>query len=324
MYTNGRKKSRVVIAIFCIITIIFTTLLTTAPSYATVKTHFKKASITMDLGKTYSQKLISSKGKVISNSKIKWISSNKSIATVSSKGVIKVKKEGTAKITAKYEGKNYKCTVRGNNTVRLSPNNGIINMSLDTTTVKSIRIYFKDSIKYSIISGQCANFDIQQSSSSNSTIAEIRAVSAGVEKIKIYSSAHPENYRIITINVYEKFPLKMNIDSTTTFTNKDAKISLLGLKELNKGFSSDNVYYIDFVVKTKVIENYSGAEYTTAFACVYDMNNNLICKSKGTLLADINPILGSEYISGSRFMLRIPLNYEEVTIKIEPISYQIN
>ncbi|WP_419024954.1 Ig-like domain-containing protein [Emergencia sp.] len=319
MRTDVRKKSKLVIAALCIIAMIFTVLFATEPSYAIAKPHLKKANITMHLGHTYAQKLISSKGNVISNSKIKWASSKKSVATVSSKGVIKVKKEGIAKITAKYKGKSYKCTVKGKNSLRISPNN-IVNMSLDTSTVTSIRVYFKDSIGYSVISGECVDFKFQQTNSSSSAIAEIRAISSGVEKIKIYSKAYPENYRILTINVYEKFPLNVTVDSTATFTNNDAKISLLGIKTLSKWFSSDNSYGIEFVINTKVVENYSGEEYTDAYACAYDKNNKLIYRAKGTLIANINPILGPEYISGSRFSLRIPLNYDEITIKLEPIS----
>lgn len=194
-------------------------------------------------------------------------------------------------------------------------------MSLDMSTVTSIRVYFKDSIGYSVISGECVDFKFKQTNSSSSAVAEIRAISSGVEKIKIYSKAHPENYKILTINVYEKFPLNANIESTATFTNNDAKISLLGIETLSKWFSSDNSYGIEFVINTKVVENYSGEEYTDAYACAYDKDNKLICKAKGVLVANINPILGSEYVSGSRFSLRIPLNYDEIIIKLEPISY---
>lgn len=68
-----------------------------------------KASITLDIGKTFTLKVKGIKKKA------KWVSSNKKIATVTQKGKVTAKSAGTAKITAKIAKKKYSCTVKVNN-----------------------------------------------------------------------------------------------------------------------------------------------------------------------------------------------------------------
>ena len=79
---------------------------------ATKKIHLKSNTITIATGKTYQQKLIAKNGKTIKATKIKWKSSKTSIAKIDKKGKVKAVKKGTAKMTAKYNGKTYKFTVK--------------------------------------------------------------------------------------------------------------------------------------------------------------------------------------------------------------------
>lgn len=81
-------------------------------SAATKKTHLKKIKLTINVTKSYQQKLIDKKGKTIKATKVKWASKNKSVAKISKKGKITAVKKGTAKMTAKYKGKTYKFTVK--------------------------------------------------------------------------------------------------------------------------------------------------------------------------------------------------------------------
>lgn len=73
----------------------------------------KYKTISVVHGSSKVNKLIGADGEVI------WKSSNKKIAAVSSSGVIKGKKLGKCTVTAKYEGKSYKCKVK---VVRAKPN----------------------------------------------------------------------------------------------------------------------------------------------------------------------------------------------------------
>ena len=75
------------------------------------KLRLKKSKVTLDVGKSYSQKLINKNGKNISASKIKWKSANKKVASVSKKGKVTAKKAGKTKITATYNNKKYTFTV---------------------------------------------------------------------------------------------------------------------------------------------------------------------------------------------------------------------
>ena len=64
-----------------------------------------KTKYTLSKGSTYKLKI---KG---TSKKIKWSSNNKKIATVSSNGKVTAKKKGTCTITAKVNGKKYKCKI---------------------------------------------------------------------------------------------------------------------------------------------------------------------------------------------------------------------
>ena len=87
--------------------LVFMLVLSVVPMQAQAKTKVKinKTKATIYVGKTTTLKITGT------NKKIKWSSSNKKIATVSSKGKVTAKKKGTATITAKVNGKSYKCKV---------------------------------------------------------------------------------------------------------------------------------------------------------------------------------------------------------------------
>ena len=84
----------------------------TEETFAASKTHLKKTALTLTIGATYQQKLLSSNNKTISSSKIKWSSNNTKVAKVTKKGKVTAVKTGTATIKAKYKGKTYSCKVK--------------------------------------------------------------------------------------------------------------------------------------------------------------------------------------------------------------------
>lgn len=93
----------------------------TDETFAVSKTHLKKSTVTITVGKSYTQKLLSASGKTISSSKVTWKSSDRNVATVSSKGVIKAKKVGKVTIKAIYNGKTYKCKCTVGNLAKQLP-----------------------------------------------------------------------------------------------------------------------------------------------------------------------------------------------------------
>ena len=83
------------------------------PAYAaTGKIHLAKTTISKVVGQTYQQKLYNKNGKAISATKVTWKSAKTSVAKISKKGKITAVKAGTAAMTAKYNGKTYKFTVK--------------------------------------------------------------------------------------------------------------------------------------------------------------------------------------------------------------------
>lgn len=94
------KRVLSVALMICLITSLFTY---TNADAATVK--ISKTNATLYVGDSTTLK-VSGTSKTV-----KWTSSKKSVATVSSKGKVTAKKEGSATITAKVNGKSYKCKV---------------------------------------------------------------------------------------------------------------------------------------------------------------------------------------------------------------------
>ena len=80
--------------------------------YAAGKIHLKKTSVTVQVKKTYQQKLINKKGKTIKATKVKWASKNTKVAKISKTGKVTAVYPGTAAMTAKYKGKTYKFTIK--------------------------------------------------------------------------------------------------------------------------------------------------------------------------------------------------------------------
>ena len=97
------KKFRNLMSICLVLVMILSIVPLQVQAKSTVK--LNKASTTVYVGKTTTLKITGT------NKKITWSSSNKKIATVSSKGKVTAKKKGTATITAKVNGKSYKCKV---------------------------------------------------------------------------------------------------------------------------------------------------------------------------------------------------------------------
>lgn len=140
-----------------------------------------KANVTVHC--TYNLKLINNK------SKIRWTTSNGNIARVSSKGVVKALKPGKAIITAKSNGKTYRCTVKVvPATITLNKTSIVITERLSThlsakTNGKSKKVKWKSSNKKILEVGKTGNIR-GKSSGTAYVIAECNGVTAKC-KVKI-------------------------------------------------------------------------------------------------------------------------------------------
>lgn len=110
--TKNKTKGLIMIVLFALFMSMFAMVSIDTSYAAAKKIHLKKTTVSLELGKTYQQKLINEKGKTIRATKVKWRSSKKSISIISKKGVIKTKKSGIVKMSAKYKGKKYSFTVK--------------------------------------------------------------------------------------------------------------------------------------------------------------------------------------------------------------------
>lgn len=85
--------------------ILLALLLLAVPVQASAKARLSNSSISVLKGRTYTLKVKGTKKKV------KWSSANKSVASVNQKGIVTGKKKGKTVITAKVNGKQYRCNV---------------------------------------------------------------------------------------------------------------------------------------------------------------------------------------------------------------------
>lgn len=105
-----KTKKLLVTLCFCLITALM--LPAIVPNMEYVSTYQAATKVKLNKTKAYVTKGDKLQLKVTGTSaKVKWSSSNKKIATVTSKGVVKGGKKGTATITAKVNGKTFKCKV---------------------------------------------------------------------------------------------------------------------------------------------------------------------------------------------------------------------
>lgn len=128
-----------------------------------------KKSAKLTVGKKLKLKLKNAKA-----SKVKWSSSKKSVASVSKKGVVKAKKKGKATITAKYNGKSYKCKI----TVKAKKKSAFTRLKQyfkkngeEKITESAGRYFFLDEKPYTInydVAGECFNFNCEYKKGSSS------------------------------------------------------------------------------------------------------------------------------------------------------------
>lgn len=90
---------------YILILALILTVSTPAQTVLAATAKLNKSTLSLNVGKTYTLKLLNASGTV------KWVSSNKKIVSITSKGIVKAISAGKATITAAYKDKKYKCSV---------------------------------------------------------------------------------------------------------------------------------------------------------------------------------------------------------------------
>lgn len=163
------------------ICLVFVMILSIVPLQVQAKSTVKlnKASTTVYVGKTTTLKITGT------SKKIAWSSSNKKIATVSSKGKVTAKKKGTATITAKVNGKSYKCKVTVKN-----PYLNATKKSLEIGKTYTLKLTGATAKKYT---------SSKKSVATVSSKGKITAVKAGTATITVTDSNKKTYKCVITV-----------------------------------------------------------------------------------------------------------------------------
>ena len=100
------KRVKKIVSIMLALVMVITLMIPAMPVQAAKKIQLNKTEVELSVGGKVSLKL-----KNATAADVVWSTSNKSVATVSSKGKVTAKKAGSVTITAKYDGKKYKCKI---------------------------------------------------------------------------------------------------------------------------------------------------------------------------------------------------------------------
>lgn len=119
-YIVARKT---IVSLVLVLAMVIASIVCVAPKTveaASAKRKINKTAVSVDIGKTYTLKILKWRKMEFyddmiwatdNDVSVKWSTSNKKIATVSSKGKVTGKKAGTCTVTAKVGSKSYKCKV---------------------------------------------------------------------------------------------------------------------------------------------------------------------------------------------------------------------
>lgn len=176
------KKSIIRVLSVCLV---FMLVLSVVPMQAQAKTTVKinKTKTTIYVGKSTTLKITGT------SKKITWSSSNKKVATVSSKGKVTAKKKGTATITAKVNGKSYKCKVTVKN-----PYLNATKKSLEIGKTYTLKLIGATAKKYT---------SSKKSVATVSSKGKITAVKAGTATITVTDSNKKTYKCVITVTSKE-------------------------------------------------------------------------------------------------------------------------
>lgn len=160
-------------------------------SAATFKLNYSSLSVT----KGYSATL-----KATGGSNVKWSSSNSKIATVNSKGKVYAKKAGTCTITAKSGSQKVTCKIKVVNG-KLSVSQSTVNVESGDSVPVTVTATGSHALKYSSSDSSVATGSWIKPWTGNKITFNVKGVSEGSARIKIYMSKYTSIYKYINVKV---------------------------------------------------------------------------------------------------------------------------
>ncbi len=246
------KKS--ICLVLSVLTVMSAAFFMSAAVSAKAKPALNKKKITITRTKSYALKLKNAKA-----SKVKWSTSKKSVAVVYS-GKVTALKIGKATITAKYNGKKYRCKV----TVK----------PLVTMTKYDFTVYKNDTLKLSI-SSKNSKYNAKSWKSSNPSIASINSngLITGINYGTVTITATKSNGDLLKTKVNVINPFK----ALKNYINEKGKSDKDGNKYLSFG-NGKYSYFITYNKETDMFEfqgNYNGTGtfYEGQFELIMYMDN---------------------------------------------------
>jgi len=178
------------------------------------KVALNKKSLTLAKGKKVTLKLKNAKA-----SKVKWTSKNKKVATVTKKGVVKARKAGKTVVTAKYQGKTFKCKVTVKGSKKIALNKKKLSLAKGKKSTLKLSNAKASKVRWTSKSGAIATV---------SSKGVVTAKRTG--KTKVVATYKKKNY-VCTVTVKGKKvsvrPLKAKTKTVVVKKNKKAAIGSL-------------------------------------------------------------------------------------------------
>ncbi len=236
----------------------------TAEAATKVKINKKKA--TLYVGKTIKLKVKGTK------SKVKWSSNKKSVATVTSNGKVKAKKKGTATITAKVNGKKYKCKITVKNKTipikRIELSSTSLQGYVGSTGQLSVTIYPANTTDDKTVVWSSSNPAIASVDQKGFLVA--KAVGTATIKAKV-------GKKIATCSITVLSPYSVSIKNALAI---DAAYDKISISVTNNGVS--NIYLGNY---SDLEERYMKVYNALAGSQLYQTNKSGYCLLPATTIA---------------------------------------
>ena len=210
-----------------------------------------KSSATIKVGDSINLKLNGAK------KKITWSSSDNSIAKVSSKGVVSARKKGKVTITAKHDGKNYKCNIRVND--KKKEDNVVTGITLNCTS-KEIKEDESFVLTATVTPSNVNNYTIEWSSSDSSIAKVENGIVTGVKEGTATITASCLGYSA----------------SCTVKVNKNIiSVTGIALNSTSKEIKEDESFVLTATVTPSNVNNYT-IEWSSSDSSIAKVENGIV------------------------------------------------
>lgn len=235
-------------------------------AYAAGTIKLSTTTLNLAKGKSSTLKLNNASGKV------KWSSSNSKIAKVNKSGKVTAKKIGKATITAKCNGKSYKCKVFVTDK-KLTVNTKKVNLSINGTKKIKATLKLSATIYYKIENPDIVKCEWSFKWKKDTTTLTITGLKPGDTRVLVYSKG-----RYTAIPVHVKAPWE-NVEVIIPDTIGEQGYEDNRMKITNYQFFDPGTKYYNIKIDFKSVKvGHPGKNNWGEYFYCYDKNGNLLTK----------------------------------------------